>query len=336
MLNKAMLIPVTLTHGGIMVNYQCTAACRHCLYACSLSRRPGYISAETIRNVCTLLRKAGCVSVHIGGGEPFLNFEGLLTSVRELLLGGVNVDYVETNAFWAHEDCAIDKLRALLSAGVNTLCISIDPFHVEYVPYGYPLRLTQLCDKAGMGYFLWRQELLPLFSALSPEQVHDYATLKQQIGADYVLKTARAYGVHFGGRAINIEEDFAERKSPHFATKLPAQSLIDGKLCRNLLSGNHFHVDMEGYYSPPGCTGLRLPLAEVVNGISEGAYPAFEALYHRGLAGLLDLAHDTGFVEDDAGYTSKCALCFHVRRHLAVQGFAELDLNHYEEALKYY
>jgi hypothetical protein len=262
-----------------------------------------------------------------------LIFEGLLTAVRELLLGGVNVDYIETNAFWAHEDGAIDRLRALMSAGVETLCISIDPYHAEYVPYGYPLRLAQLCDKAGMGHFLWRQELLPLLSALSPEQTYDHVTLKQKIGADYVLKTARAYGIHFGGRAINIEEDFVERKDP--------QSLIDRKPCRNLLSGNHFHVDMECFYIPPGCTGLRLPLAEVVNGIPEGNYPVFEALYHRGLAGLLDLAHDAGFVEDDArktslqnaGYTSKCAMCFHVRRHLAVQGFAGLDLNHYEEAL---
>ncbi|MDR1574861.1 MAG: hypothetical protein LBS37_02540 [Treponema sp.] len=58
-----------------MVNYRCTAACRHCLYACSPTRRAGYLSREVMREICRLLRKGGIGSVHIGGGEPFLDFE---------------------------------------------------------------------------------------------------------------------------------------------------------------------------------------------------------------------------------------------------------------------
>jgi hypothetical protein len=338
-----MLKADNLYHGGIMVNYQCTAACRHCLYACSPSRRPGYINREMVQNISVLLRRVRCTSVHIGGGEPFLNFNGLLTTVQELLHGGIPVDYIETNAFWAGEDDAADKLRSLLDVGADTLCISIDPYHAEYVPYGYPLQLARLCEKTGMGYFLWRQEFLPLFSALSPNQTHNHAELKQKIGDDYVWRTARAYGIHFGGRAINIEKETGEKKS--------SKELVDGDVCKNLLSGNHFHVDPEGFFIPPGCTGLRLPLGELVCGISEGTYPVFETLYHRGLAGLLSLAResggepslafarsagDTGFVEDQGGYSSKCALCFHVRHFLASRGFAELDLNHFEESLKYY
>ena len=66
-----MITTDKLFHGGIMANYRCTAACRHCLYACSPERTDGYINEATAESVASLLRTAGCYSVHIGGGEPF-------------------------------------------------------------------------------------------------------------------------------------------------------------------------------------------------------------------------------------------------------------------------
>jgi hypothetical protein len=150
------------------------------------------------------------------------------------------------------------------------------------------------------------------------------------MGADYIGKTAQVYGIHYGGRAINIEEEFGT------AQRRDAAALTDDQPCRNLLAGGHFHIDKDGCFIPPGCTGLRLPLGELVEGIPEGAYPVFEALYRRGLAGLLALARERGFNEDGRGYVSKCALCFHLRRGLAEQGFAELDADYYRESLSYY
>ena len=70
-----MLSAGTLNHGGLMVNYQCNAACRHCLYSCSPARNPGYVNESSAEEICRLLYKGGCRSVHIGGGEPFLDFE---------------------------------------------------------------------------------------------------------------------------------------------------------------------------------------------------------------------------------------------------------------------
>jgi hypothetical protein len=115
--------------------------------------------------------------------------------------------------------------------------------------------------------------------------------------------------------------------------------------CRNLLSTGHFHVDMDAYFIPPGCTGIMIPLEEminediikgIVNGISPGKYPIFEALYHGGISALVKLAMQHGFLPDADGYPSKCCLCFFIRSFLSKNGFAELDKNHYEEALKYY
>ena len=119
-----------LFHGGIMVNYRCNAACRHCLFACSPNQRPGYVSKEKIRHICRLLVSGGIGSVHIGGGEPFLDFQSLLAVIRELAETGIVLDFIETNAFWASQEHQTD-----------TLCISLDPFHAEYVPVRMPLYL---------------------------------------------------------------------------------------------------------------------------------------------------------------------------------------------------
>jgi hypothetical protein len=316
-----------LIHGGVMVNYQCNAACRHCLYACSPTRNPGYMDEENAENICALLRKGGCRSVHIGGGEPFLNFEGLLMVIRNLNKAGITVEYIETNAYWAVDAAAPEKLKRLLDEGTRALCISIDPFHAEYVPYGAPLALAKLCGKTGMDYFLWKQEFLRMLSRLDSGKEHSRSDMEKALSGDYIYAAARSYGIGYGGRAVNIEKEYNNL--------YPAEELAaGGEPCPNLLSTGHFHVDMYSNFIPPRCTGIRIPLSEAVDGIPAGKYPAFEALYSGGVSALLRLAGEHGFSADSSGYPSKCNLCFYVRRFLA-GNFPELDKNHYEESLKY-
>lgn len=318
-----------LRHGGIMVNYQCTAACRHCLYACSPARTAGYISSDIAEAVCGLLKQGGCGSVHIGGGEPFLDIEGLLMTVRELRHEGIRLEYIETNAYWAaHEDEARNILKQLQAEGVEALCISVDPFHAEYVPYAYPLRLHALCNEIGMGDFLWKPQFIPVLSSLDSLEPHSRAQMAEKLSSAYIGETARAYGIRLGGRAVNIEQEYARYRQ--------VEELLDDAPCYGLLSTDHFHVDLQGYFIPPGCTGLRLPLADAINGTAPEKYPVFEALYYQGIRGLLHLAGSYGFRASQEGYPSKCNLCFHIRRYLGQYAFQELDPEHYEAALQYY
>jgi hypothetical protein len=321
-----------LYHGGVMLNYRCTAACRHCLYACSPARRDGCPGRDTAREIAGLLAKGRIGSVHIGGGEPFLDVEGLFALIRELRDADIQLDYVETNAFWADSPFAPEQIRALRDEGVPALCISLDPFHAEYVPWDSPLRLARLCDEAGLGYFLWKREFISVLSKLAKGRAHSRAAMEAALSPGYIAETASAYGIRLGGRAVNIEEAYTSKKS---VTEIMAAKICS-RPCGDLLSTGHFHVDMEGYFIPPGCTGLRLPLAELLEGAPPGKYPVYETLYEKGPAALFDFACGHGFVPGTAGYTSVCNLCFHIRRFLGGSGFAELDSEHYAEALKYY
>ena len=319
-----------LNHGGIMANYKCNAACRHCLYACSPERSGGFISKAGAGDICGLLREGGCRSVHVGGGEPFLDFDGLVELVGTVRNAGINVEYIETNAFWARDEYKVEQqLRALLKTGADTLCISLDPFHAEYVPVKMPLFLAEMCRRVNFGFFLWQEKYLPALSRLDSDKTYNRAELERLISRDYVMKTAQSYGLHMGGRAYNIEAEYL--------TLRPVDTIADSRPCCRLLSSDHFHVDLNGKFIPPGCTGIAIPLEDVVRGIPDGKYPVFDALLSGGTAELLRYARARGFSENSHGYTSNCAMCFHIRRWFCEQNECpELDPEHYIESLKYY
>jgi len=275
-----------------------------------------------------MLRENGCRSVHIGGGEPFLDIDGLIALSRVVIDAGLTLDYVETNAYWAADNSCVKTLERLRQTGIRMLCISVDPFHAEYVPYGRPYRLAQLCEHAGIDYFLWRHEFLPILSRLDPAKIHTRADMERICSPNYIRDTAVAYGITYGGRAVNIEMESA----PH----RPAGEIMDSRPCRRLTSGDHFHVDLYGRFISPGCTGITLPLKDAVNGIPSGKYPVFDVLYHGGTAGLLNYAAEKGFVPDPDGYSSGCAMCFFIRRWLTQNvPSQELDTEHYTASLIY-
>jgi hypothetical protein len=315
-----------LRHGGIIANYRCNAACRHCLYSCSPERDGAYIAKDAARDICALLRESGCRLMHIGGGEPFLDFNGLLTLINTVRNAGIALEYIETNAFWATEAAeTAERLGALKQAGADAFCISVDPFHIEYVPLARPLFLAEMCRQEGFGYFLWQERFVPLLSKLDAERTYTRAELEAALSPDYIEQTARRYGLRMGGRAQGIEREYGTLK--------PTETLSSGKPCSGLLSGSHFHVDVYGRYIPPGCTGIAIPLEEAVRGIPAGKYPVLEALTEGGTAKLLSFAQSKGFVAGEA-YTSACALCISIRSWLSVNADClELDPEHYNHSL---
>ena len=326
--NKEIFMIKKMNHAGIMPNYECTAACRHCLYACSPERAGGYMSEQVMHEVCGILNDCGCRSVHIGGGEPFLNFDGLLKLLRIANQYGIRIDYIETNASWVGDEALVKRrLKELRAAGADTFCISVDPYHVEYVPLSKPLRLAKICAEYDFNYFLWQERFLSVMQNLDREIPFSRAALEKIIGKNYVYDIARAYGLHMGGRAINIEHEYI----------LPKQIVLTKTPCSGLLSGNHFHVDMYNRFIPPGCTGIAIELKDAAYGLPPGKYPVFEALLNRGISGLYEYAIAKNYIPDENGYTSACAMCFHIRKWLSELGSCpELCKEHYTQSLRFY
>jgi len=288
----------------------------------------------TMKEVCATLIQNGCKRVHIGGGEPFLDYEGLLTLLKTCVDYGILVDYIETNASWVvSEKDTTQRLRQIKKLGVKALCISVDPYHAEYIPYGRPLSLANVCTEENFVYFIWQERFLRMLQSIDAETAHSRQELEQNLSPSYIYDTANAYGLKIGGRAINIEEEYHSRK--------PIGDILTAagdSPCNDLLATNHFHVDMHGNFIPSGCTGIIIPLKELTTNLDTSRYPAFEALLNGGINALHKLAISHKFIPNPDGYTSKCALCFHIRHHLSgiSNAFPELDSEHYEHSLRDY
>lgn len=299
-----------MMYSGIITNYNCSAACRHCMFCSSPRAGKDFMTPEAAERIAQRLKRAGVSSMHIGGGEPFLNFEALCSLLSAMQRAGVGVDYIETNAFWARDDAEImQRLRVLRALGADTIMASVDPFHIEFVPLERPIRLAQALRRAGMDYFIWQDRFLERLLPLDLRTTHTKEELSALLGDRYIEDTAREYGVKVNGRALVIAERLYRRQS--------AERLATGEPCSSLLSGTHCHVDLYEKVIPSGCPGISIDMDDFLAGrLSGEKYPAAYRLYTGGLRALYEYAKGLGFEPDAEGYPTRCSLCCAIRTWL--------------------
>ena len=308
-----------LSSGGIIANYQCPAACGHCLYGCSPTAQPGYMDEATAAKLCEKLRRLGCRSLHIGGGEPFLNVEGVVGLIKAIRKSGMHLDYIETNAAWITGDDARNRkmLNDVVSAGGDCIMVSADPFHIEFIPFWKPQKLLRLLQSMGISHFIWQERYWPLLEQLDQNKKYDGQALREIFGYDLQHQCAKEYGMRFHGRALNLLRKYGEKK----AITLPPGP------CTQMHDTSHFHVDYLGRYIPPGCTGMGILLDDMSKGLDPACYPVLSRLFAKGLGELLSYAQGLGYKLDPEGYVSKCELCFDIRKFLIIsdrQGHPDL------------
>ena len=300
----------TPMYSGIILNYNCPAACRHCMFASAPSCPKEYLTEEGAEKLCSILAEAGTVSVHIGGGEPFVNFSALCSLIRVMNRHGIGVDYIETNAFWCTgEEIGRQRLLKLRELGVDTVMISVDPFHIEYVPLERPLLLLKLLNDMEFDYFIWQERYLRRLMKLEKNRTYTKEELEKALGRHYITDTAREYGLGMNGRALAIAGEIYPAK--------PAAEWITGEPCTNLISTVHCHLDLYGNVIPSGCPGLAAAAEDYLNGrIEQEKYPVMHRLLYGGTEALYGYAAERGFVPDEAGYPTKCAFCYAMRSYL--------------------
>jgi hypothetical protein len=297
----------------MITNYYCTSRCRHCLYACSPGREKRYLEAETAARNFRKIRELECFSVHIGGGEPLLNPQGLSAVLAVAQEAGVGIEYVETNSSWfTNQDAATALLSDLKKLGLSTLLISISPFHNEHIPFAKVKGVIAACRAAGIQAFPWINEFyreIDFFDEAMPHGLEEYAP---RFGADYLKRLPGRYWIHLGGRAVET-----------FKTIYPARSLeaVCGESrggCRELLDTRHFHFDLYGNYIPGLCAGLAIKGEDLGESLDPGTYPLLTTLFNTGVQGLLDHAAKHHGFQPGKSYISKCHLCLEIRSYLVL------------------
>ena len=297
---------------GFMPNYACTARCRHCLYGCSYKGSREYVSAEKADEIMKRLRAHGVTSMHVGGGEPFLNYEGLKSVLKAMRKHHIGVDYIETNAFWCvDEELAKKRFKELMALGADTIMASCDPFHIEFVPLKNVDIFVRAAEEAGIGYFVWKDQFYRRLAVLDKSRPHTPEELKEVLGEDYIRDTAREYGVGMNGRALTIAREIFTMK--------PADEAADSQPCTRLLNGFHCHIDLYGNIVPAGCTGIAISLEDFTEHRDEltdpEKHPVIARLLTGGSKALLEYAVSKGFDPEMKAATA-CDLCYRIRRFL--------------------
>jgi sugar phosphate isomerase/epimerase len=303
-----------LQSGGLITNYYCTSKCGHCLYGCSPQWEKVYIEAETAKKNLQKVKELGCDSIHVGGGEPFLNLEGLKTVLRAAKETGVAVEYVETNSSWFKDShSSRQALEELKELGLSALLVSISPFHNEHIPFFKVKGVIEQCRNVGISIFPWILEFYSEIEAFDDRTTHKMAEYESRFGKKYLRRIPARYWIHFGGRAIKTFGTVFDRKD--YKGVLSSSSLS----CQELLDTSHFHLDLWGNYIPGLCSGLSIRREDLGTVISRETYPILSTLYESGIYGLSKLAEsDFGFTPSGS-YLSKCDLCLDIRHFLVVE-----------------
>lgn len=305
-----------VTAAGLLVTTWCPARCRHC-YVSAGPGRAAWMTVEAAGAHLAALARLGAAAkeIHIGGGEPFGDFDRLLAVVRAARAAGLpGVGYVETNAFWATDaDVARRRLAALAHAGMMQISISADPYHQEFVP---PERVRLLYDAArevlgpgGVRARRWKWIQAP----------RDVAAMPEPERLELFRSFLRRYPERMTGRCAEQLSGLVQRTA---LAGLPA----DG--CRRaLLASGHVHIDPEGWVYPGTCAGIALgrvtasqPLDRLLTAWRLEDRPLVAALVEGGPRRLAEAAARHGFAADPAGYAGKCHLCWQVRKALAGAG----------------
>lgn len=326
------------TSGGLILSYQCSAECRHCIYACSQRWNADCISEENLEKILSQLsgkiisspygpKTTGLsYGLHFTGGEPFLHFDLLCKAVEIADAFKIPSTFVETNCFWALDDItAKEKLKLLKKKGLHGIMISVNPFYLEYVPFERTERAIRLAlDLFGRNTMVYQLEYYSRFVQMGiKDKVSFEDYLKMETRED-ILRNVEFFVM---GRAPYRLRDVLKK----YGDQYPASHFFSQECVTPFLRNWHNHFDNYGNYIPGFCGGISfgdcMDLERLLReGIEIKQYPVLGFLIDNNMKGLFEFAKESGYKESYEGYYSKCHLCTDIRRYLALVGdFKELS-----------
>jgi len=306
---------LTINHlesGGLITNYYCSSQCRHCLYACSPRWEKKYIKIPEARETFSKIFELGCYSIHIGGGEPFLNIESLKQVLKTAYEENIRIEYVETNSSWYRDRAeTVETLAALKKFGLSTLLISMSPFHNEYIPFSKVKGVLEACEEAGVYTFPWVQNFYDDINSFDDTKPHSLDEYLQAFGPDYLRQVPSRVWMHMGGRAITLFQE----SLPGIDTE---EIIASSQPCDELADVTHFHFDCFGNYLPGLCSGMAIARSDLGKPLDSGKYPFITILHEQGIGALLEYARREHEFISKNHYISKCHLCLDIRKYLVL------------------
>jgi len=291
---------------GFVLSLRCNIKCRHCAPRAG----PEHTQEMASSDVCRWLEEAkkidGMRLAEFTGGEPFIykDLETVVAKAGELF----HHVMVLTNAFWATDpERAKDVLSPLVAAGLNTLSISADDFHQEFVPLQSVRNAISAAKRLGIACVI-QQAGYPK-NSISPDE------LKCFRGKSLFLK----YGVSPLGRAVDNHISSIDSVPFKILQSVGCPRLMDNtSLARTVVpNGNVYACDHASFLSYGRSNPFFLgnahetTLSELIRKADED--PLFTAMATRGFRALIDVVRSKGLEDKlEKSYPHQCDLCAHL------------------------
>jgi uncharacterized Fe-S cluster-containing radical SAM superfamily protein len=299
--------------GGIILSYQCNLSCIHCLYNCRGNWK-NWISINKLEEILKILKKkVSFVSLHLTGGEPFINFPLLIESVKLCKNYGIHF-FVETNCYWAkNEEIAEEKLKQLKENGLNSIMLSYSIFYLEKVPVeNFEIAMKKSFEIFGMEnvtfYTMSAYKMIKESGIKGNMKFDDSLKI---IGEEKFLKFLRNYIVPKGKCLYTLENWFV---------KFRAEKFKGANCIAEFLNPYHIHIDLYGNYITSFCSGITP--GNFYDVLDEGININDKILNFlmTDIYDLLLWAESYGYKRKE-GYINKCHLCLDIRKFLIKNGF---------------
>ncbi|MFX1276406.1 MAG: radical SAM protein [Promethearchaeota archaeon] len=287
-----------------LVSYRCTNECKHCALQGSPKQDNLSIKLEDVKRYMediTSYYEIG--EVGFFGGEPFLNFDLLVSLVKEVKRYEIPKIGLPTNGFWGkNKKIAKEYALQLKEAGLNHIGFSVDAFHQEFIPIDDVKQAIRAAYEAGIEWIhliaqnlgikneknAFNKRTKEITSTLLKEfEFLETITTDLQVRGRAVKELTREYS-----RTTTLVDKCLFFKTPAFM--IDPNGWVFHQLCHGICIGNT----------------KNKPLSEIISNFSYRKHPIIGKLVAKGgPQNLLEMAVEKGYKPQD-GYADKCHLCF--------------------------
>jgi len=249
-------------------------------------------------------------SFMVFGGEPMLYPERAIAIFQKAhQLGIPDIDMI-TNGVWGKNKETAEKYAARLkAAGLNNVDISVDAFHLPYIPLKYPQNTALVLLKAGIKNVKWN---VAVIESIDAKNEHDKKTKE-------ILKELEIRGV--GTRILKIMPvGRAAQNLRQFFQHEPLHGPCEGNpiLETNLKNPESICIEPSGAANI--CWNLSIgnakqrPLSQLISQYDWHQNPTIKTLVEEGPTELLKLPQARDHKLEETYYINKCHLCIETRK----------------------
>jgi MoaA/NifB/PqqE/SkfB family radical SAM enzyme len=261
-------------------------------------------------------------SFMVFGGEPMLYSARAIAIFKKAHQLNIPKISMLTNGIWGKDKQEAETLALKLkAAGLNTLGISVDAFHLQYIPLEYPRNAAQASLKAGIEQVTWNVAVMESINA-----TNQYDKKTSQI-----LKTLEPVGIEAHIHKVMPVGRALQKIPKHFQ-----HSSLDGPCEGEQPIGNVLTNPDSICIEPSGSVNIcwdltignakKTPLGQILSEYDWRKNPIIRTLVEEGPLGLLKFCEKLRYGFQQGQYINKCHLCIEIRKYLGTSSFYKRTL----------